>query len=88
MVDKITSNSVQNLLYNTASQQLNGLKTNSSRPGVEISGEMENLIKKVASNEQNDIDAVKQARELLLSGQLETPENIQQAAENMLDFGI
>ncbi len=35
-----------------------------------------------------DNDAVKKARELLLSGQLTTPENIRAAAENILNFGI
>jgi hypothetical protein len=37
---------------------------------------------------QTDIDAIQRARELLLSGQLESPENIRTAAENILELGI
>jgi hypothetical protein len=35
-----------------------------------------------------DSDAVQKARELLLSGRLTSPENIQAAAENILNFGV
>jgi hypothetical protein len=37
---------------------------------------------------ETDANAVQKARELLQSGQLTTPQNIQSAAENMLTFGI
>jgi len=32
--------------------------------------------------------AVDHAKELIVSGQLDTPENIKQAAENIVEFGI
>lgn len=37
---------------------------------------------------ENDAEAVKQARNLLMSGKLESPENIKAAAENIIDIGI
>jgi len=38
--------------------------------------------------EEADNSAVQQARELLLSGRLTSPENVRAAAENILDSGI
>ncbi|MBW7990105.1 MAG: hypothetical protein FVQ84_08850 [Planctomycetes bacterium] len=37
---------------------------------------------------KTDSQAIEKARQLLLSGQLESPENIKQAAENIITFGI
>ena len=38
--------------------------------------------------EDNDADAVRRARELLLSGRLTSPENVRATAENIVAFGI
>jgi len=46
------------------------------------------MINRALQAEEADADAVEKARELLQSGRLTTPENIQSAAENMLTFGI
>jgi hypothetical protein len=45
---------------------------------------MEQAVKMPAS----DTDAVQKAQELLRTGQLDTPANIRQAAENIVRFGI
>lgn len=46
------------------------------------------LIDQATQPLQTDTQVLQQARELLLSGQLESPENIRQAAENIVKFGI
>ncbi len=48
----------------------------------------DSLIEKAKEIPQEDADAVERARRLLLSGQLESPENIRAAAENIAEFGI
>ena len=46
------------------------------------------LEKAMAASENNDSKAVQRARQLLLSGQLDTPKNIEKAAQNILKYGI
>ena len=46
------------------------------------------LISQAQQSAQADTDAVRQARQLLNSGQLTSPENIASAARNMLEYGI
>lgn len=46
------------------------------------------LIEKAVQEPHSDAKRIREARELLQSGQLENWENCRQAAENLLDFGI
>ena len=46
------------------------------------------LINQAKQSAETDTDAVREARRLLNSGQLTSPENIASAARNMLSFGI
>lgn len=46
------------------------------------------LIEQAMEQQQADAQAVERARQLLLSGQLESPQNIREAAENIVKFGI
>ena len=46
------------------------------------------LIEKAMQQPQTDTQLIQRARDLLLSGQLESPENIRRAAENIVKFGI
>ena len=46
------------------------------------------LIEKAVQQPEDDAQRVQAARELLLSGQLDRPENIRQAAENIVKYGI
>lgn len=48
----------------------------------------DSLIEKAKQPPEPDNTAVQRARELLLSGQLDTPDNIRQAAENIAKLGI
>lgn len=46
------------------------------------------LINQAKQSAQTDTEAVREARQLLQSGQLTSRENIESAAKNMLNFGI
>ncbi len=46
------------------------------------------LIDKAVQEPESDARRIEQARELLLSGELESPENIRVAAENIAEYGI
>ncbi|MBW8039361.1 MAG: hypothetical protein FVQ85_05125 [Planctomycetes bacterium] len=48
----------------------------------------DSFIEKAQQIPPEDTDAVQRARELLLSGQLESLQNIREAAENIVNFGI
>ena len=55
---------------------------------VSVQVEYAHLIEQAMEQQQADAQAVERARQLLLSGQLESPQNIRQAAENIVKFGI
>jgi osmotically-inducible protein OsmY len=64
-----------------------------SRDPLDVSLQVDygTLIEEAKSAEADpraDAEAVTEARELLLSGQLETPENIRSAAENIVRLGV
>lgn len=46
------------------------------------------LIEKAMQQPQTDTQDIQRAREMLFSGELESPENIHRAAERMVLFGI
>ena len=46
------------------------------------------LINKALHSDVPDDEAVERAKKLLLSGQLDTPENVRQAAANLIQYGI
>ena len=46
------------------------------------------LIEKAVQQPEKDVQRIQKARELLLSGQLESPENTREAAENIIKYGI
>ena len=46
------------------------------------------LINRVIESSENETQRVEQARKLLFSGQLESIENIRNAAENIARFGV
>ena len=49
-------------------------------PGLEFSQALQ--------GPQDEALAIQKARELLLSGELESPRNIREAAQNILDLGV
>lgn len=89
MINNINTSEMQNILGKPQLQQPDPVKSPSADSAeVSIQVSFDSLIAKALETSNADSDAVQRAKELLLSGQLETPENIRAAAENILKFGI
>ena len=89
MIGKIHTNQIRELLEELSSRQLNsGSAAPNSDTDVSVQVNYASLIDQAMQAPQADDDAVDAARKLLLSGKLESPENYQEAAENIINFGI
>lgn len=89
MIDKIDNSQIQDILGRSSSKQPESAKVPSdSSADVSIQVDYVSLIHKATQIQQSDPDAVDKAKELLLSGQLESLQNIRAAAENIIKFGI
>jgi hypothetical protein len=89
MIDKIKHIAIQDLTGKQTSKQ--GEKTEAAAGGgvdISLQADYAALIEKAKQIPDEDAVAVEKARQLLLSGQLESPENIRAAAENIAKFGI
>lgn len=89
MINKVNNIQIQDLLGKPSSRQADKSGVEPSE-GVDISlqADYASLIEKAKQLPQDDGKAVEAARQLLLSGKLESPENIRAAAENIIKFGI
>ena len=89
MIENINTNQPQNLLENSSSSQPDSAgAAQNNQPDVSLKVEYASLIDKAAQIQQTDTNALQQAKELLASGQLESPQNFQEAAENIINFDI
>ncbi len=89
MIEKVDNNQIQDVLEKSLLKQPDSAKNppeNNADASLEV--DYESLIEKAIQVPQTDVNAVQQAQELLLSGQLDSPENIRTAAENIIKFGI
>jgi len=86
---KIDTNQIQDILEKLSPRQQNSAKplTNNDAD-VSLNVDYASLIDQATQIPQTDTNDVQQAQELLASGQLETPENVREAAENIINFGI
>jgi hypothetical protein len=86
---KIDTNQIQDVLQNLSSGQPNGTK-HASNANVDVSLQVdyEAFIANATQLPQQDTDSVQNAKRLLSSGQLDTPDNARRAAKNILTYGI
>lgn len=86
---KIDTNEIQDFLGNSSSKQLNSARAISNNDAdASLRVNYASLIDEATQIPHTDTNTIQQAQELLLSGELENPENIQAAAENIIKFGI
>ena len=86
---KIETNGIQDFLGKSPPNQLNSARALSNGDAdASLQADYASLIDQATQIPHTDTSAVQQAQQLLLSGQLESPENIQAAAENIVKFGI
>jgi len=89
MIEKIDGNRIQDLFEKPTARQVN--PADAAAPGsadASLQVNYAELIEKAMQVPQEDDKAVQKAKELLMSGQLENPENIRAAAENIVKFGV
>lgn len=55
---------------------------------VSVQVDYASLIEQALQTPQDEALRIQQARDLLLSGELESPQRIREAAENILKFGV
>jgi hypothetical protein len=89
MIEKIDTNQIQELPGKSSPKQPDPARAFTDN-GADVSLQVDyaSFINKATQIPQTDTNAVQRAQELLLSGRLESPENIQAAAENIAEFGI
>ena len=87
MIEKIENSQIQNLLGNSSPKK-DASKATQDNIDASLQINSETLMQQAADIPIADDRAVAQAEKLLQSGQLDTIENIRQAAANILDFGI
>lgn len=89
MIEKIENNQVPDILKESSAIQQNPSNI-PPKTGLNASLQVsyDSLIEQVKQPPQEDADAVQQARQLLLSGQLDSIQNIRAAAEAIVKFGV
>ncbi len=90
MINPVNNNKIQNLLtQQTANQTKNPVAESATDKNAELQVNFASLIEKaIQADSQQDPDAVQNAKNILLSGELDNIENIRKAAQNIVDLGI
>ena len=89
MIEKIDANQIQSFLEKTPSRKKNDVTAFAGNDAeVSVQVDYATLIEKAIKAPKTDSDVIEHTKKLLLSGQLESSENIQKATENILNFGI
>ena len=89
MIEKIDINQIRDLLGKLTPKPQDSLKTPvNDNADASLQVDYTLLINRETQILEADTEAVRRAQELLQSGQLESLENIREAAENILKFGV
>ena len=89
MIENINNNQLPDILKGSSFKNQKAVKApENEQVGASVDVRYESLIEKAMQTPTENPSAVEQAKQLLLSGQLDNPENIRAAAEAMIKFGI
>mgnify|MGYP006297540587 CR=1 FL=1 len=89
MIDRINNNQIPDILRDAGAGH-----PKSSRPGSDKKADASiqitygTLIEQAKQEPPEDAAKVEKARQMLLSGRLDSPENIRRAAENIIHCGV
>lgn len=86
MIERIDNSQIQNFLAKSANQT--GSTGAVPDEDAQLQVNYASIIEQAQQIPEVDSEAVQRAQQLLLSGQLDNPENVSEAAENIIDFGI
>jgi hypothetical protein len=89
MINKVNHNPIADLLRDAAARPAQSRPASvDSRADASLQVSYEPLIAQAGQEPVDNAAIVERARQMLLSGELDTPENIREAAKNMIKFGI
>jgi len=88
MIEKINNNNIQNILGLTSPMQSGPAAAPNKNEDASLQVDYAAIIDKAVQAQQTDAEAVQRAKELLMSGRLESLQNIRSAAENILELGV
>ena len=89
MIDKININQISDHFDGSSAGKSNHSKAvDSNQADATLQIDNARLIEQAANSQPTNTDAVQKARELIQSGQLDTPANIKEAAANIAKFGV
>jgi len=88
MIEKIDNNQVPDVLKDISKQSGPSAPKANNLEDASLQITHQEIIEQAGQVPSQDINAVEEARKLILSGQLDTPENIRAAAENIAKFGV
>ncbi len=88
MIDKIDNNQPLIEPGPASGQASQPLALPKADDDVSVQVDYASLIEQALQEPQDDALRIQQARDLLLSGELESPRNIREAAQNILNFGV
>ena len=89
MMDKRENSQISNILRDSSATQSSSFSA-PAKAGIDASLQVsyDSLIEQASQAPQEDAGAIERARQLMASGQIDSLENIQQAAEAMIKFGV
>ena len=88
MINKINNNEINNTVKQVSQQQQKRSGDSVNSADTQIDVRYDQMIEKATRPIQPDRSKIEQAKILLASNQLDNPENIRKAAENMINNGI
>ncbi len=88
MIEKINSGFIQDVPENLLKQHSPARPPVGGDADASLHVDYASLIERAVQNQETDAAAIERAKKLLLSGELESPLNIRNAAENIVRFGV
>ena len=89
MIQKIDAHTIQEILAKPAQRNDQEADPGSSQEvDATLQIQYAPLVAEAMKASDSDLEAVQRAKELLATGQLDTVENIRQAAQELADYGV
>ena len=88
MIDKLVTNQpmIESSVPSGQSKPPKAIPNNDADVSVQVNYAA--LIDEAVQEPKDDVQRIERARELLRSGQLESPESVREAAENIATYGV
>lgn len=89
MINKVNHNPITEILRDASARPSQSRQTSvGSKADASLDVSYESLVNQARQEPADDAGIIERARQMVLSGELDKPENIRAAASNMVKFGI